>query len=114
MDGGPHPSTEGHAYSLDSLQVLSPLCWVFQLMSSLLGPGDLLLPWHLGLSRGYTQFPIPDCYTPLFNFLAICTSLPSPLTPCPTPPFPLSLLSPSQGPTRRAFEVCVTIPYQIN
>ena len=27
-----------------SLQVLSPLCWVFQLMSSLLGPGNLLSP----------------------------------------------------------------------
>jgi hypothetical protein len=34
-----------------SLQVLSPLCWVFQLMSSLLGLGNLLGPCHLGLSR---------------------------------------------------------------
>ena len=57
-----------------SLQVLSPLCSVFQLMSSLLGPENLLLPWHLGLSSSYPQFPIPHCYTPLFNFLTICTS----------------------------------------
>ena len=51
------------------LQVLSPLCWVFQLISSLLGPGNLLGPWHLGLFSGYPQFPIPYCYTSLFNFL---------------------------------------------
>ena len=42
-----------------SLQVLSPLCWVFQLMSSLLGPGSLLLSWHLGLSSGYPSSPSP-------------------------------------------------------
>ena len=64
-----------------SLQVLSPLCWVFQLMSSLLGPGNLLGPWHLGLSSGYPQFPIPHCYTPLFKFLTLCTSPLSPLLP---------------------------------
>ena len=40
--------------------VLSPLCWVFQLMSSSLGPGNLLHPWHLGLSSGYSQCPIPS------------------------------------------------------
>ena len=39
-----------------SLQVQNPLCWVFQLMSSHLGPGELLLSWHLGLSSGYSQF----------------------------------------------------------
>ena len=35
-----------------SLEVLPPFCWVFQLMSSLLGPGSLLLSWNLGLSVG--------------------------------------------------------------
>jgi hypothetical protein len=60
------------------LQVLYPLCWVFQITSSLLGPGKLLLPWHLGLSGGCTQFPIPHCYTPLFDFPALCTT---PLSP---------------------------------
>ena len=43
-----------------SLQFLSPLCWVFWLMSSLLGPGHLLLPWHLGLSSGYPSSPFPN------------------------------------------------------
>ena len=35
-----------------SLQVLSPLCWVFWLKSLMMGPGSHLLPWHLGLSSG--------------------------------------------------------------
>ena len=81
-----------------SLQVLSPLCWVFQLMSSLLGPGSLLLSWHLGLSGGYPQFPIPHCYTPLFNFLTLCTSPPSPPIPDSAPLFPLPLHSSSPKP----------------
>ena len=72
-----------------SQQVLPPLCGVFQLMSSLWGPGRLLLSWHLGLSGCYPQFPIPHCYTPLFNFLTLCTSPPSP--PIPDSPFPSSL-----------------------
>ena len=78
-----------------SQQVLSPLCWVFWLMSSLLGPGNLLGPWHLGLSSGYSQFPFPHCYTATFKLLTLCTSPPSPpiselpfLFPAP----PLSLL----------------------
>jgi hypothetical protein len=32
-------------------------------MSSQLGPGSLLLSWHLGLSSGYPQLPIPHCYS---------------------------------------------------
>jgi len=77
-----------------SLQVLSPLCWVFQLMLSLLGSGSLLLFWHLGLSGGYPQFCIPHCYTILFNFLTLCTSPLSPPTPDFVPTFPFHLLSP--------------------
>ena len=42
-----------------SLQVLPPLCWAFQLISSLLGPGSLLLSWHLGLSSGSALSPSP-------------------------------------------------------
>jgi hypothetical protein len=77
-----------------SLQVLSPLCWVFQLMSFLLGPGNLLLPWHLGLCSGSPQFPIPHCYIFLFNFLTLCTSFLSLPVPDPTaPPVFLPLLS---------------------
>jgi hypothetical protein len=71
-----------------TLQVLSPLCWAFQLMSSLLDPGSLFLSWHLAFFGGYPQFPIPHCYTPLFNFLTLCTSPPSPPIPHPVPLFP--------------------------
>jgi len=35
-----------------SLEVVSPLCWVFWLKSLLLGPGSLLLPWSLAHSSG--------------------------------------------------------------
>ena len=49
------------------LQVLSSLCWVFWLMASLLGSGNILLPWHLELSSGYSQLPIPYCYTPCIS-----------------------------------------------
>jgi hypothetical protein len=51
-----------------SLQVLPSLCWVFQLMSSSRGPESLLISRQLVLSGGYPQFPIPHCYTLLFNF----------------------------------------------
>ena len=76
-----------------SLQVLSSLCWVFHLMSSPLGYDSLLLSWHLGLSSGYPQFPISHCYTPLFNFLTLCTSTLSPLASDPAQllPSPFSL-----------------------
>ena len=33
--------------------------------------GNLLLLWHLELSSGYPQFPIPNSYTHLFNFLIL-------------------------------------------
>jgi len=69
--GGPIPQLGAMPiHWIWSLQVLSPLCWVFRLMSSLLGPGNLLGPWHLGLSSGFPQFPTPHCYTPLFSFLS--------------------------------------------
>jgi hypothetical protein len=61
-------------------------------------PGSLFLFWSLGLPSCYLQFPIPHCYTPLFNFLSLCTSTPSPPRPNPAPLFPrppLSLPSPS-------------------
>ena len=84
-----------------SLQVQNPLCWVFQLMSSHLGPGELLLSWHLGLSSGYSQFHTLQCYTPPFNFLTLSTSplspptSNSPLPPISPPTHPLSLSGPS-------------------
>ena len=82
-----------------SQQVLSHLCWVFQLMSSMLGPGNLLGSWHLGHSSGYHQFLLPHCYTPLqipdpLYFSPISSiSEPVPLFPSPSslPPRFLSL-----------------------
>ena len=92
--GGPIPQLGAvPIHWIWTLQVLSPLCWVFWLMSSPSGPENLLLPWHLGLSSGYPQFPIPHCYTPPFNFLTLCTD-PAPLF-FPPPPFPLPLPGPS-------------------
>jgi hypothetical protein len=87
-----------------SLQVLYPLCWVFQLTSSLLGLGNLLGPWNLGLSSGYPQILLPYCYTPPFKFPTLCTSPLSPLIsepallfPLPPLPLPDSSLSTSRG-----------------
>jgi hypothetical protein len=55
----------------------------------LLGPGSLLLSWHLGLSGGYPQFSIPHCDTPLFSFLTFL-HLPCLLAHMILPPFFLS------------------------
>jgi hypothetical protein len=65
-------------------------------MSSFLGPGNLLLPWHLGLTSGYPCFPILHWYTPPFNFWPSVLLLPSlsPPTPDPFPPSPFSLPGP--------------------
>ena len=95
--GGPIPQMGAMSiYWRWSLQVLSLLCWVFQLKSSLLGPGNVSL---LGLYSGYPQFPISHCYTPLFNFLTLCTFSQSPPTSDPIPPFPsTSFLTPNSLP----------------
>ena len=85
-----------------SLQVLSPLCWVFQLMSSPLGPRSLMHPLFLGLSSDtsppHSPPPLPHI---LFILLALWTSFLSlpildPVLPfcCPFPLPPRSL-SPS-------------------
>jgi hypothetical protein len=80
------------------LQVLSPLCWVFKLMSTLLSPGILLLPWQLGLSSGY---PIsPSLIAHIHSISCHSLFVPHPKSP-PTPNlahFSLPLLSPSQVP----------------
>jgi hypothetical protein len=69
--GGPIPQP-GTVPNLSkwSLEVLSSLCCIFQLMSSPLGLASLLLSWHLGFSV-YSQFPYPYCYPPLLNFLTL-------------------------------------------
>ena len=73
--------------------VPTPLCLVFRLMSSLLGSGNLLGPWHLRLYSGYTQFPLPNGYRPPFKWLSLCSSSPSPPISEPEPPLPPTLLS---------------------
>ena len=62
-------------------------------MSSLLGSGNLLGPWHLRLYSGYTQFPLPNGYRPPFKWLSLCSSSPSPPISEPEPPLPPTLLS---------------------
>jgi hypothetical protein len=100
--GGPIPQPGGGGKCLISgcgLDRFSPpLCGVFQLTSSLWGPGRLLLSWHLGLSCCYPQFPIPHCYTPLFNFLILSNLLhllPYLILILPPFPPPLSLFLPN-------------------
>ena len=39
----------------------------FKLKTSLLGPGSLMLPGHLGLCNSYLYFPILRCYTHLLS-----------------------------------------------
>ena len=73
---------------IGSLQALSPLCWVFKLMLLPLGPGNLLVSWHLGLSSGYPVFPILHCCILPINSMTLCASLMSPSTPDPVPLFP--------------------------
>jgi hypothetical protein len=77
------------------LRIDSPLCWIFQLISSLLGPGSLLLVWslddypipHPPLLHTSVQFPIhPLCFLP---HLILSSLFPSPA--------PLFFLSPSHS-----------------
>ena len=64
-----------------------PLCCIFQIKSSPLDPGSLLLPWCLRLSNGSPQLLILHCYIFLFNLLTLCTSLLSLPIPDPAPLF---------------------------
>ena len=92
--GWPHPSTGECAYPLcKSLRVLFALSWVFQLMSFPLGSWNLLLPWHLGLSSGYLQFPILHCLHTSVQFsdpLYFSWSPPIPVITAPISYIPLS------------------------
>jgi len=96
---GPIPQPEAMSnLSIWSLQILSPLCLVFQLMSSPWDPGSLLLSWNLVLSTGYPHFPSPIGTHLCSIFLPFRTSSPFPPIPDPTPFFLLPLLSSSQVP----------------
>jgi hypothetical protein len=76
--GGPISQPGGHAYPLDMVSTGSPSpLWgisanvipmrFWEALASLASETFWLLP----------QFPTPHCYTPLFNFLTLCTSPPS-------------------------------------
>jgi hypothetical protein len=77
-----------------SLQVLSPLCWVFRVMSPPLGLENHLLPWCLGLSSGSTPPPTAICFYSFSWPIGLLSWLFSYLILPPLPP----LLSPSQAP----------------
>jgi hypothetical protein len=56
-----------------SLQVLTPLCWLFRLVLSV----GTWKPWVPGIWDflvGTSQFSFLHCYTPPFKFLTLCTS----------------------------------------
>jgi hypothetical protein len=74
-------------------------CWAFQLILSLLGPGNLLLSRHQRLPGGYRKFPTPLCYAPLFKFLTLyISSLSSPPIFDSSSLFPLPFLPPKSLP----------------
>ena len=78
------------------LQVLSPLCRVFQLMSFPLCTGSILLSWNLGLSDGYFCSPSPiathlcSISWSSLHLLYILSHLILTLFTSPPPPFPQS------------------------
>jgi hypothetical protein len=80
-----------------SLQVLSPLFWAFQLISSSLCSWSILFSCHLRLCSGYPQFPIPHWYKPLIKFLTLFMSSLSPPIPDPAPLSPSLFLLPSKS-----------------
>jgi hypothetical protein len=89
VNGWPPPPTGGLSNLwIWSLQVLFPLCWAFQLISSLYGSGSFLLSCHLRLAGGYPQFFLHHCYKPLFKFLILWISPPLSSYTWSCPPFP--------------------------
>ena len=95
--GGPIPPLGALSiYWRRSLQVLSPYCWVFQLMSSTLGSWILLHLWFQGLSS--SSLPSPSA-TYFYSFswssgLLSCLFLYLVLHPL----FPLPFPTPTQMP----------------
>ena len=59
----------------------------FQSLSSPLGPENLSIPWCLGLSSNYPQFPTSHCYIFLFIFLILLSYLLFLSTPDTAPSF---------------------------
>ena len=98
MGGYPHPLTGGRAYLVEVVSTgsISPLLRISAKVITF-GPWEPLTSLASGACSGYPQFLITHCYTFLFDFLASCTSFPSPPVPDTTsllPPPPLSLPDP--------------------
>ena len=92
--GGPNPQLGPKPmYWKLFLQVLSPFCEIFKVMSLSLGPGRLLLPEHLEFSSNYPRYPIPplQCISVQFLNCLFFSSVPFYL---PLPPGPSLHLPP--------------------
>jgi hypothetical protein len=91
MGGWPHPSTGAMPiYWNWSVQIVSPLSWVFIAKVIDIGSWEPLPSVGMALSRHYPQFPIPQCYMFLFNFPTLYTFLlsfpiPNPVSLSPSP-----------------------------
>ena len=73
---GPHPSERRLLiHWMWSLHILSPPCCVFRLMSSFLGPRNLLGPWHLRLYSGYPHIQTPFQITDPLYFSSISSNI---------------------------------------
>jgi hypothetical protein len=84
-----------------SLQVLSPLCWVFPLKPLPLAPETF---------KWLPQIPVPLCYTFLLNVPILCTALLSPPIPVPAPFYPPPPLLYLRGPFLLLAPVIISYP----
>ena len=102
--GGPIPQLGAMSiYRMWPLQVLSPRCWEFQLMSSSLGHRSFLNPWLMALSNG-SPISYPSLLHISIHSLGsldlspvsslTCSHLPFCLPPSPCP-LPLRAIPPS-------------------
>ena len=91
----PHPGANPF-YWRWFLEVQSTFWWVYQIMTSPLGPGSLLHPSYLELSSGSSCLPPTHCYIFLLIHLALWKSLLLLLKPEPFFLFNLPLSSPTQ------------------
>jgi hypothetical protein len=105
----PYPSTWGHIYLVEKVSSGSISLRVDILANvSLMSPGSLSHPWHLGLSSS-SLILHPHYYTFLFILLSLWTSLLSLPIPDPSPPSPSSSLF-NPGPCLPLSSVIILFP----